>query len=743
MGQRQGRVDRVRAGGFCSVIAGAVRRVRCTRFAVLAAFAVACAAAFGAAPAVAACPNEAARTGPSANLPDCRAYEQVTPADKSSASQDIAAAGSAALAAVDGERLVLRTEATLGPTPQDNGSLSVFSRTASGWGITSVVPAGSGDTRYGGLIFSPDLMQVGVVSETVSPFSPDFDFQVGVPGGPYATVAETPREDDKKHSPRGDKLLGGSADLSHVVFASTDHTLLSAGGTGTDERAYDLYEWSGGGACGSVTSNCKLVNEKEGHLISQCGAVLGAGELFDPTGVFQAEYAHNAVSADGSKIFFTVPDISGGEGEGCYTARAGTRGANPPRLYMRVSETVVGQEVSKTVEVSKPEGVSLSPEEEEMPVYYQVATADGSKVFFDTERALTPGAVKEDAHLYEYDTAANLPDGQQLNVIFQSPNKETGEQVQATTVFPSENGSVVYFYRNGEFYRYEAGAGPLQEIKANGTETPYSTPDGRFFLIASSAVANEPRGAGLNELYRYDHADGSVMCVSCGPGNMPAKGDAYEGLPLFQLTELVFPFYSSDLTPELIPMSEDGSEVFFETTAALLPQVVTEGVMNVYGWEADGAGACTQSLGCTYLISQGNSQSDSALIGASRDGSNVFFMTRAQLVAQDTDISGDIYDARVDGGFPAPAQSAACLGDTCLSVPPALNDPTPASLSFSGPGNPAPVSTTVKPRAKGKLKKCAKGKVRKKGRCVKRKPVKRKAKKTARRAARHNRGGSK
>ena len=754
MRQWRGKVDQMRVRSACSVIAGGTRRVGRAQFVALIGLMFACMAVLmGAAPMAAACENEAVRTGLSANLPDCRAYEQVTPANKSSAVQDMATSDTSAIPSVNGERLALRTLVTLGPTPQLGGSVSVFSRTAFGWKIASVKPISSGSAVYKPQIFSPGLTQVGVESSTAYPLSPDLTFQVGVPGGPFATIAATPREDLKRHG--GDQLLGANAGtaavpaFSHVVFGSTDHTLLYAKPTGTDEDAYDLYEWTGGDECGSVESDCELVNvTNEGSVIGKCGAVLGAGELFSPDNLLATEYAHNTVSTDGSKIFFTAPDIVGGEGEGCYRPRPGTElGPNAPRLYMRVAETAGGQEESRTVEVSKPEGVELEPIEEEMPVYYQAATADGAKVIFLTERALTLEAVKDDAHLYEYDTKA--PEGKRLALIFQG-NKATTEEVpRATSVFPSEDGSVVYFYRNNltALYRYEEGAGPPQPIASLinpiGDEAPYSTPNGEFFLFVSEGVAGEPRGAGYgeprgnghNELYRYDHADGSVMCVSCGPGYVPPNTNATEGtspgIPGF-----LSDFFTPDLTPEHIVMSADGSEVFFDSTAALVPQVVDEGVVNVYEWEADGAGACTQSLGCTYLISQGNNQTNSELIGASLNGSNVFFMTHAQLVPQDTDTSNDIYDARVNGGFPAPVESAACLGDTCLGVPVAPNAPTPASSSFSGPENPMPALVAPKPKVEPKG--CARGRVRKRGRCVKQ----RRARKTARRAVKHDRGGS-
>jgi hypothetical protein len=65
----------------------------------------------------------------------------------------------------------------------------------------------------------------------------------------------------------------------------------------------------------------------------------------------------------------------------------------------------------------------------------------------------------------------------------------------------------------------------------------------------------------------------------------------------------------------------------------------------------------------------------------SPDGSDIFFDTTQGLVPQDTDGAPDVYDARVDGGFPPePGPIQPCSGDACQGP---LTNPAPLLIPGS------------------------------------------------------------
>jgi hypothetical protein len=164
-------------------------------------------------------------------------------------------------------------------------------------------------------------------------------------------------------------------------------------------------------------------------------------------------------------------------------------------------------------------------------------------------------------------------------------------------------------------------------------------------------------------------------------------------------------------------ISNDGSFVFFDTSEALVP-AATDEQANVYEWHE----------GEISLISSGQDSSPSYFLGTDATGQDVYFGTHSRLVPQDTDSYGDLYDARINGGFPNPQGSAACEGDACQTPPPPPNEPTPSSLTFNGPGNLAPQPPTPPKPAANKKKtavKCAKGKKLTHGKCAKVKKAKR------------------
>jgi hypothetical protein len=663
------------------------------------------------------CPNAEFRVGRSAGLPDCRAYELVTPVNLGR-TQALTFTGGATKAAAsgDGEAVALETIAPLEPnatTPASvGGARAVFSRNSKvGWEMKSIVVSGASGDSIEPMLFTPDLSQVafesapGELNLGPAARSPYITLEVGPVGGPYTAVATTRRQAETR-------FIGASADFGDVLFTSLEHAGCprrasprsgcelplsgeeEAAAKETDSGAPDLYDWTEGGL--------RLLNAWNGKLVNRCGATLGAGIL----GQGQNFGTVNAVASDGSRIFFTAPYGGTASEPGC---------TEPARLYMRVNG-------GEPVEVAKPEepGVEVGTVGNPLSaVRYNYATPDGSKVFFNTEMALTSDDSSKANKLFEYD--ADEPEGRRLKRIASGVPTESGVGIRETEgFFFSEDGSAVYvvFGSSGveDITRYDTSTGEsthVAHISAPQFKRSYSTPDGEFFLFSSTEVENEPRGRGHEELYRYSHADGSVLCVTCGTESAPAQG---MDVGINSGTTLSFP----DALPPVTEISENGQEVFFQTTAQLVPQdrnsttyeltnVNQAPGLDVYEWEAHGTGGCELAQGCTYLLSSGEASGPSRFIDASANGRDVFFESPAQLVPQATPEFSNIYDARVDGGFAPPSGAPECLSCQGVGSPPPLFSPG-ASGTFAGAGN--PVERVVEEKSKREKRRKARGKRR-------------------------------
>jgi hypothetical protein len=658
-------------------------------------------------------PGQPARVGPSAGLPDCRAYERVTP-ENLGRSQDMTFyVEDHTLASADGEHLALDTtgselEPEPGVSPTSTGTKAVFSRTAAGWVMRSIVPPGFHADHLYPELFSLDLSQIAFSATSQLNFSEsttgEEQFEVGPVGGPYTQIASVPftpnTADDFTKIEGANAGAAGAPPLSHVLFSSYDHALpLSAvehrvaeetlGGSYAS-GAPNLYEWSEG--------RLRLVNvEGEGSrvkLINKCGATLGAFSDLKSEAT-----TVGAVSADGSRVFFTSPEreFENNECSGI-----------PPRLYMRVD----GRET-----------VPVSPGN--APAYFNGVTPDGSELFY------TEGHDAGTLYAYDIKTGVRTP-------VFGLKHPFPGQE---RFLVISEDGSTLYLWREsgkGPIFRAEREAGgdgwststiAVATESTSLSELMYTTPNGQFLVFVADGVEGEPRGgpSGLHgELFRYDHATGSVMCVSCGNGVAPYG----EVIP-----SSVFPVDSIRLDDEPlsqdggIQMSENGQEVFFETTARLVPQdqnsTATNAVlaeypgMDAYEWEADGTDGCESSRGCTHLLSTGEAVGPEFFLGASRSGRDVFMTSAAQLAPGATPEFTNIYDMREGGGFPPPAPASECVACHGVGSPPPLFGPG-ASGTFNGPGNPAPPAPPPpSPPAKRTAVKCAKGRKLDHGKCVK------------------------
>jgi hypothetical protein len=229
--------------------------------------------------------------------------------------------------------------------------------------------------------------------------------------------------------------------------------------------------------------------------------------------------------------------------------------------------------------------------------------------------------------------------------------------------------------------------------------------DGNELLVLAHERLTSYDNGGVSELYRYTTSDAALTCVSCNPAGAP---------PTIAPSLLSIRTTSSPASPASIEprnMSSDGARVFFETSDSLLARD-TNGVQDVYEWEAVGAGSCTNSSegfssvsqGCLFLVSSGISPQPTFFGDASADGNNVFLFSSQSLVGQDGDPNVDVYDARVDGGIASQslAPSSPCEGEECRgAISPAPGFLSPAREQLAGEGNVlTPAEAPAKPASR-------------------------------------------
>jgi hypothetical protein len=262
-----------------------------------------------------------------------------------------------------------------------------------------------------------------------------------------------------------------------------------------------------------------------------------------------------------------------------------------------------------------------------------------------------------------------------------------------------------------------------------------TTPSGNILAFLSSARLAPRDTSSVPQLFVYDAHDESLTRVSVGQAG-PASGnvDTFQDAPYIPGTL----FNGADL-PTAANMdhvlTEEGSRIFFTSAANLAPETESKAT-NVY----------ENSGGSVYLISGGGDASKVSgspavtLLGTDASGQDAFFLSEAKLVPQYGDTQVALYDAREEGGFPAPVLEPGCFGEACRgpsgSAPPSQS---PGSASQTGGDNLSPAASAVK-KVVNETAKCKKPKKLTHGKCVK--PKGKKKAKRAKKASRDRRGES-
>jgi hypothetical protein len=634
------------------------------------------------------CPNEGLRTGPSAGLVDCRAYELVTPPD------------------TNGRMLEAPSIFAIGrpfdlfPTELASPSLDSFAYMTYAGGLTD--PSGAAGTFD---VYAADRTATGWVTDhQFTP--PTLGLLWSDPGGisqdhSYAFATNERQASNFLISSSGERELTGVGSLgiepavqgryisnhgSHVLFTSGKDVRQSVWCVRSPTCATQKLEPDA-----PPTGTGAIYDREAGGITHVVSKLPGDEPLPEGTKAF-----YEGTSKDASSVVFRIGDT----------------------LYVRINNGATLAE--ETLKVSEGTSVYGGLSDDGRYLFYVEGGESGTIHRVDTETdddiEVNPVGIgsivnvsSDGSHVY-FISAEQLdaPKGTagQPNLYLWTGGAPKFITTVAASDLVQTSGSLVGIPSLSNWTRLVVS--PMVEAdgyeKGPGADSSRATPDGGTLVFESKAKLGGYENAGHTEIYRFDSVGDALQCLSCNPAAAQATADAR----LQDLNLVHAPFVIHNL-------SDDGQRVFFETTEALT-KADTDGINDVYEWqESEG----TSSID---LISSGKSPeypvpgtaspfapAENRLLGITPSGEDVFFTAKEPLVAGAGENGAQaIYDARVNGGFSVAVPSVPCSEEGCrpAPTPPRAGSSSLKSEEIAGNGN-------VKPRKHRCTRKTRRGKSKK------------------------------
>jgi hypothetical protein len=345
------------------------------------------------------CPNADIRAQQhSTYLPECRAYELVSPAQKFGFDTGDAIGVPFVTTSAGGDRVSYFTHNAFTGAKRGAGNTVIGTRGADGWAAALITPPPGPVVGALSAMASVGTSEDGLTSALYDATS-EFGqlLAIGVDGTVKVVATGTlPQNgfDDQPGVPTFEQI---SSDGRHIVFYDSDHLVPIQGDPDTEGHAI-LYDWADDGANGGA-GTLRVVNvNDDGTLISTDPAALGRAQPLTTFGSTPPDF-RQAISQDGSRIFFQNPSVAGATGGPVYLRENGTH----------------------TVQVSAPDPGHVPA----TAFRYLDASADGSKVFFWADGQLTDDAAA-DGGIYGYDVAA-----QHLSFLASVPSGLSGSDATA------------------------------------------------------------------------------------------------------------------------------------------------------------------------------------------------------------------------------------------------------------------------------------------------------------------------